>query len=197
MFLFVFVGYLIGSVSFARVVAYFFKVDISKVGSGNPGATNVVRTLGKCAGILVFLGDFFKAFTLVVVSVWLGPIGAISGTDLGIFAMLGVILGHSFPIFFKFKGGKGVSTAMGGVSALTPGTAVIGILLWFVIFHATGFVSVASLFFAMSLPVTSFAFGYDMHSVALVTVMSLVIFLRHRSNIVRLWNGSEHRFEKK
>jgi glycerol-3-phosphate acyltransferase PlsY len=86
---------------------------------------------------------------------------------------------------------------MGGVSALIPGTAMAGILLWFVIFHATGFVSVASLFFAMSLPLTSFAFGYDMHSVALAIGMALVIFWRHRSNIGRLWNGSEHRFERK
>jgi glycerol-3-phosphate acyltransferase PlsY len=98
--LFAFVGDLVGSVSFARVVAHFFGVDISRVGSGNPGATNVVRTLGKGAGILSFLGDFFKSFILMVVLMRVGPIGGVSGTDLGIFTILGVILGHSFPTLF-------------------------------------------------------------------------------------------------
>jgi glycerol-3-phosphate acyltransferase PlsY len=194
---FAFAGYLIGSVSFARVVAHFFGIDISVVGSRNPGATNVVRSVGKQAGILAFLGDFFKAFILVALSIRLGPIGSVSGVDLGIIAMLGVFLGHNFPVFFKFKGGKGVSAAMGGVLALMPGAAIAGVLLWCVIFHATGFVSVASLFFAMSLPITSFAFGYDMHSVALATSMGVIIFWSHRSNIWRLWNGSEYRFDKK
>jgi glycerol-3-phosphate acyltransferase PlsY len=194
---FAFAGYLIGSVSFARVVARFWGVDISKIGSGNPGATNVVRAVGKGAGILAFLGDFFKAFAPVALSMKLGPVGGVSGTDLGILAMLGVLLGHSFPVFFKFKGGKGVSAAMGGVAALMPGTAIAGVLLWCVIFHATGFVSAASLFFAISLPLTSFAFGYDMHSVALATSMGVIIFWRHRSNIWRLWNGSEYRFDRK
>jgi glycerol-3-phosphate acyltransferase PlsY len=112
----------------------------------------------------------------------LGPIGSVSATDLGI---------------FKFKEGKGVSAAMGGVSALIPGQVGTGILLWLVIFHATGFVSVASLFFAMSLTVTSFAFGYDMPSVVLAIAMGLVIFWRHRGTIGKLWDGSEHRFERK
>ncbi|MDR1255355.1 MAG: glycerol-3-phosphate 1-O-acyltransferase PlsY [Puniceicoccales bacterium] len=195
-FSFAFLGYLVGSILFARVVSYFYKVDISKLGSGNPGATNVVRTIGKCAGILAFIGDFSKSFVLVMLILRMRPLDTISDADLGIAALLGVVLGHHFPIFFKFKGGKGVAVTMGGIAALMPGTAIIGILLWCVIFHATGFVSAASLFFALSLPITSFAFGYNMHSVVLAIAMAVIIFWCHRGNIRRLWAGSEYRFGK-
>ncbi|MDR0715676.1 MAG: glycerol-3-phosphate 1-O-acyltransferase PlsY [Puniceicoccales bacterium] len=194
---FAFVGYLIGSVLFARVVSHFYGIDIGNVGSGNPGATNVVRSAGKFAGTLTFLGDFFKSFATVMLALKPRSMGDVSSVDLGISAMLGVVLGHNFSIFFKFKGGKGVSATMGGISALMPGTAIVGILLWGIIFHATRFVSAASLFFAISLPITSFAFGYNGHCVTLAIIMATVIFWCHRSNIKKLWNGSEYRFERK
>jgi len=144
---FALVGYLIGSVLFARMVSYFCEIDISKVGSGNSGATNVVRTIGKTAGILAFLGDFFKSFAAVALVLRLQPLGGVSRACLAIVMMLGFVFWRNFLIFFKFKGGKGVSVTIGGMSALMPGTAIVGRLLWLVIFRATGFVSAASLFF--------------------------------------------------
>jgi glycerol-3-phosphate acyltransferase PlsY len=194
--IFAIAGYLVGSVLFARIVSSFYKVDIGRLGSGNPGATNVTRVISKGAGIAAFFGDFLKSFLLVLFALKFGPARWNSGVELGIVTMLGLIIGHNFPIFFNFKGGKGISVAMGGCMALMPGTVMVGMLMWYVIFHATGFVSLASLFFAISLPITSFAFGYDMRCVFLTFTISAIVLWRHRNNVKRLWNGSEYRFGK-
>jgi glycerol-3-phosphate acyltransferase PlsY len=109
---FALVGYLIGSVLFARMVSYFCGIDISKVGSGNSGTTNAVRTIGKTAGILAFLGDFFKSFAAMALVLRLQPIGGVSSADLAIAMMLGVVFGYNFPILriiHSHEDGEGVA----------------------------------------------------------------------------------------
>ncbi|MDE6432526.1 MAG: glycerol-3-phosphate 1-O-acyltransferase PlsY [Opitutales bacterium] len=194
---FIILGYLIGSISFARIVGQHFGLDITKAGSGNPGATNISRTLGKRAGALVFFGDFVKSFIVVWYALNIGDMPDDLRTNLAIVSMLSTIIGHNFPIFFKFRGGKGISVTMGGLAMLMPSTLIIGILIWYVIFHATRFVSLASLFFAASLPVAAFAFGYPQSDVIFSMFICGMIFWRHRENIRRLYNGSEYRFVKK
>lgn len=195
--IFIISGYLIGSISFARVIAACYSVDITKVGSGNPGATNVNRQLGRRAGILVFIGDFLKSFIVVFIALKLKNSSNLQNTNLAIVSMLSVIIGHNFPIFFKFKGGKGVSSTMGGLLALMPSSLAIGLLIWLVIFHATRFVSLASLFFAISLPITAFVFGYPTADIFFVLFIDIIIFWRHKENIRKLYRGSEYRFVKK
>lgn len=195
-FVFIVLGYLVGSISFARIVGRCYGLDITKVGSGNPGATNISRTLGRRAGALVFAGDFLKS-ALVVWCALRVSLPDNLGTYLGIFSMLAVIIGHNFPIFFKFRGGKGISPTMGGLLVLMPSSLIIGILAWGVIFYSTRFVSLASLFFAASLPVTAFAFGYPAPDVVFAGLICLMIFWRHRENIFRLYHGSEYKFIKK
>jgi glycerol-3-phosphate acyltransferase PlsY len=178
-------------------VSHFCGVDVCKIGSGNPGVTNVVRTIGKRSGILVFLGDFLKSFAAVALVLILQPTVGVPSADLAIATMLSVVLGHNSPICSTFKGGNGASVVMRGTSALMSGTAVVSILLWLVIFHATGCASAASRFFAIRLPIASFAFGYSMQGAVLGIFTSIVFFWCHRSNIRRLWNGFEYRFERK
>ncbi len=194
---FIVLGYCIGSISFARIVSTYYGVDITKVGSKNPGATNVNRTLGRKAGILVFFGDFFKSFVIVLIALHFKFLSKNSSESLAIFTLLAAICGHSFPVFFKFKGGKGISVTMGGLAVLMPNSLLIGMLVWFVIFHATRFVSLASLFFAFSLPITSFAFGCSEIKILFSVFIALMIFWRHKDNICRLYHGSEYKFVKK
>ncbi len=194
---FIVLGYFIGSISFARIVGKYYGLDITKTGSGNPGATNISRSLGRRAGILVFLGDFFKAVIVVWLALYAANLSDNVRVYLAIFSMLSVILGHTFPIFFKFRGGKGISATMGGLLVLMPSSLIIGMLIWYVIFHSTRFVSLASLFFAFSLPITAFVFGYPSADVIFSIFICIIIFWRHRDNIYRLYHGSEYKFSKK
>lgn len=196
-FVFIILGYLVGSISFARIVARLYKLDITKAGSGNPGATNVNRTLGWCAGVAVFLGDFFKSFIMILGAQCVPGVSDKLKVYLEICTMVAVVVGHNFPVFFGFRGGKGISATMGGLLVLMPSTLIIGMLVWYVIFHATRFVSLASLFFAASLPVTAFVFGYPVPDVYFSVLICVMIFWRHKENIRRLYHGVEYKFVRK
>ncbi|MEM8550256.1 MAG: glycerol-3-phosphate 1-O-acyltransferase PlsY [Verrucomicrobiota bacterium] len=191
------VGYLIGSISFAVIIAKRMGVNILQEGSGNPGATNVKRVLGKKAGNLCFALDFVKG---LVAAGWplLPFVGASDPIALGIIGLIAGILGHSFSLFLKFKGGKGVATTMGGLLALAPFVLLLGLLLWLVLFYTTRYVSVASIGFGVSLPVTGmFLTGGKLWLELFLVALAVLIVLRHKANIQRLLTGTESRFVKK
>lgn len=189
------VGYLLGSIPFAVIVARFYGVDIFSVGSKNPGATNVVRSVGRKAGNLVFLLDFLKGLIATVLPLVFFK-GSSTAFYMGITGMCGAVLGHSYSCFIKFRGGKGVAVAMGGLLVLMPFELLIGGAIWGICFYITRYVSVASIVFGLSLPITGF-FVSGWRQAALGFLITMFIVYKHRSNIKRLLEGKEHRFEKR
>lgn len=189
------VGYLLGAISFAVIVARSQGVDILKYGSGNPGATNVTRALGSKFGNIVFACDALKGF---IAAVWPKLVfGGELGLKLGIIGLIASIIGHSFSVFLKFKGGKGVATTMGGLVAIMPVMLLIGLAVWAAIFFTTKLVAVASMLFAMSLAVSAYFFyGAADPRFTLGVVLAVLIVVRHRSNIVRMLQGTENSFKK-
>jgi glycerol-3-phosphate acyltransferase PlsY len=189
------IGYLLGSISFAVLIARSGGVDIFKVGSGNPGATNVLRTLGKPRGYVCFLLDALKGAAAVLAGMGLGLAAGsgAGGETLGVVALLGAILGHSYSVFLRFRGGKGVATTVGGLLVLVPWVLLIGLLLWLVVFYGTKYVSLASLCLGVSLPVSSLFLGNSLLMNSVTLFLALLIVVRHRANIQRLLAGSENR----
>ena len=185
------VGYLLGSISFAVIVARSQGVDIFKFGSGNPGATNVKRALGAKFGNLVFALDALKGF---VAAGW--PLIAFAGDNrLAVIGLIAAIIGHSFSLFLKFRGGKGVATTIGGLLALMWPVLLIGLALWLIVFYSSKVVALASIVFALSVPISAY-FIYDAQDPRfyLGLVLAVLIVLRHRSNIMRLFSGNENKF---
>ena len=195
------IGYLIGSVPWAVIVAKRSGVDIFSVGSGNPGATNVLRTLGKPSGYLVFFLDFLKGVLAVC---WFQiPLFSFSGDySLALWGLPAGVLGHTYPLFTKFRGGKGVATAMGGLLALMPACLLIGLFVWGLTFYLTRYVAVASIAFGLSLPVCAIiGISADESAGGGKTFLAFIVMgwiaWRHRANLVRLSQGTENRFERK
>ena len=188
------VGYLLGAISFAVIVARSQGVDILKYGSGNPGATNVTRALGSKYGNIVFACDALKGFAAAAWPLlWMSD----AGLKLGIIGLIASIIGHSFSGFLKFKGGKGVATTMGGLLAIMPIVLLIGVAIWAAIFFTTRLVAVASMLFAVSLAVSAYVlYGAGDPRFTLGLVLSVLIVVRHRSNIVRMFQGTENSFKK-
>lgn len=188
------IGYLLGSISFAVIIAKRQGVDIFKEGSGNPGATNVKRVLGSKLGNLVFTLDALKG---LIAAGW--PILVFTENDLrlAVIALVAAILGHSFSVFLKFRGGKGVATTMGGLLAIMPLSLLIGLLTWVIVFYTTRVVALASILFAFSLPLSAFnLYGQADPRFTLSMMLCLLIFFRHRSNLGRLLKGKENSFKK-
>jgi len=187
------VGYILGSVSFAVLIAKSRGVDIFQEGSGNPGATNVKRVLGSKAGHTVFALDALKG---LVAAGW--PYLILGEFRLGVIGLVASILGHSFSIFLKFKGGKGVATTMGGLAALMPVILAIGLVAWASVFFTTRLVALASILFAFSLPMSAFyLYGQSDPRFTVSLLLSVLIVFRHRSNVRRMLQGKENSFKKK
>lgn len=209
------IGYLLGALPFGYLVARAKGVDIFTVGSGNPGATNVRRVLGQGPGNLVFALDFLKgacaaswallARTSTSVTYdleeWgLTASGRIAGDDwvnLGLAGLVAAMIGHSYSCFTRFRGGKGVATGAGGICIIMPVSALVAALVWAVVFFGTRYVSLASIIAAVSLPVTVWLRDRPSVLVGLAALIALFVIARHRENIRRLVNGTEHRFVKK
>lgn len=189
------IGYFLGAISFAVIVAKSRGVDIFKEGSGNPGATNVKRVLGSKAGNSVFALDALKGF---VAALWpMLVFGGFVGLKFGIIGLIAAIIGHSFSVFLGFRGGKGVATTMGGLLAIMPIVLVIGLLAWAVSYFTTKVVAIASIVFALSLPISAFCMhGGGDPRFTLGLVLGVLIVVRHRSNIARLLQGKENSFKK-
>lgn len=200
--LILFIGYLFGSFPSGYVVGKYRGIDIRQHGSGNIGATNVVRTLGKKWGVLVFALDVLKGI-LAVLSVHLismpETVSGVSALDAaGILAGFGCFLGHCFPVWLGFKGGKGVAVGAGILIGLVPLTAIIGLSIWGLCFQLSRYVSLASIIAAISLPITARLLEGRFSPLFWFTVViSLIAIWRHRENIQRLLAGTESRFEKK
>ncbi len=189
------VGYLLGAISFAVIIAKSQGVDIFKQGSGNPGATNVKRALGAKWGNTVFVLDALKG---ILAAGWPRLVfeGDL-GLKLGIIGLIAAIIGHSFSVFLKFRGQKGVATTMGGLLAIMPMVLLIGILVWGAIFYTTKLVALASILFAVSLPVSAYLLdGSGDPRFTLGLVLCALIVVRHRSNIARMFQGKENSFKK-
>ena len=190
--LLVVVAYLVGSIPFGMVVSKIFdrEIDLRNVGSGNIGATNVARTLGKGAGILTLLLDVGKA--VLVFAVARLVMGASTETW---FALIGgaVFLGHVFPVYLRFKGGKGVATALGVVAFLSPVVALSLLALFVLVVLFTKYVSLGSLCAAAWLPVIMAFLEMSRSYICMAILISCVVFWAHRQNIHRLVAGQESR----
>ncbi len=182
-----FIGsYFLGSIPFGFLVGKVKGVDLRKKGSGNIGATNVFRVVGKKEGIFVFILDFLKGFLPVL---YFSDISV----PAGILALLGAIVGHMTTPFLRFKGGKGVATGFGGIVALMPIPALSAFGVWILFVAITRRISVGSLTAALSLPILYFYLSRPMfRSVLYISVLiTILVFITHRKNIVRLINGEE------
>ncbi len=187
------VSYLLGSISFSILFARWLrKIDIREHGSGNAGATNTLRVLGKGPAIAVFLLDIAKGSVAVLIGLWLRD----GGHWVPVVCGLAAIGGHNWPVFFRFKGGKGIATTVGAlvVWAFLP-TLIAGIIAILVIVF-TRYVSLGSMIFAVWLPILFYLFDLEAPYVWGALTVALLAIVRHRKNIVKLMNGTENKLGK-
>jgi len=194
-------AYLIGSISFAVVVSKCMRLpDPYSYGSGNPGATNVLRTGNKRAAVLTLLGDALKGFVAVILArLVLGEAMVTQGAAAWIFCgvVIAVFLGHLYPLFHGFKGGKGVATACGILFGINLTLGLATLATWLIVAFFLRYSSLAALAAAVFGPIYFvFLFGFQPMAIALSVVCALLIW-RHRSNIRNLMNGTETRIGKK
>jgi glycerol-3-phosphate acyltransferase PlsY len=198
-------SYLLGSIPFGYLAGRLGGIDIRKAGSGNVGATNVVRVLGKRYGYPVFALDVLKGFGAVKISMLMapGPPPEWNSPEIfGILAAMSSVLGHLYPPWLKFEGGKGVATSAGALVALTPVATLIGVAIWIIVFWLTRYVSLASIIAAVVLPIVILVVRshHQNSGKALVyssACVAVVVIWRHRSNLSRLIRGTEPRFTRK
>lgn len=192
-------SYLVGSIPFGYLFGRLKGVDIRQHGSGNIGATNVWRVLGKGWGITAFLLDFLKAsMAFFVVSRLVDPPPPETMTWVLITIFLGAVIGHNYPVWLKFQGGKGIATTAGGLLRMMPLVFVTVLLVWIVVFAVSRIVSLASLCAALALPVAAWFFlRGDPVMLGFTILLAALAFWRHRANIGRLLNGTEHRWGRK
>ena len=191
------VGYLIGSVSFAVVVSRLFRLaDPRTYGSRNPGATNVLRTGNKAAAVLTLLGDAFKGWAAVVLA---QALSARFGVGEGTVALVGLaaFLGHLYPVFFRFQGGKGVATALGILLAFDPWLGLATLATWIIIAVFFRYSSLAALVSAVFAPFYHAMFWDRGVTTLAIGAMSLMLVWRHRANIEKLLAGKESRLGSK
>lgn len=198
-------GYLIGSFPTGYLVGRTRGVDLRKEGSGNVGATNATRVLGKGFGYAVFVVDFLKGLIAVlmaesIASHW--QINSFTGDVCAAFGGAFSVIGHSYPVWLGFKGGKGVATSLGVIFGLSWMAALIMCVVWIVTFKISRYVSVASLIAAISLPATMIVllFLNELRSPVFVyfsLLLTAIVVVRHRSNVSRLLSGTESRFARK
>ncbi len=193
------IAYLLGSIPTGFLVAKARGVDIRTVGSGNIGATNVFRILGKAAGVFVLLADAAKGWLAVfVVARWVGhwcyPTAgeqALEWFKLG--AGVAAILGHNYTCWLHFKGGKGIATSAGVLVALVPVALLIILGIWIVVFAFSRYVSLASICAAFTLPFAAWLIGESKTIVAALAGLAALAIYKHKANIKRLMNGTENR----
>jgi len=200
------ISYLLGSIPTAYIFGRVLKgIDIRKFGSGNVGATNAMRVLGKGPGIIVLLLDALKGFVAVFLfgEILSLKVGFVSGELIMILLGLACISGHNWTIFLGFKGGKGMATTLGVLIGLTlqiSGLKIVlglAVLIWLAVFIISRIVSVASLISALALPVLMLAFGQSNGLIALSFLLSALVILRHKANIQRIFAGTEPRINFK
>jgi glycerol-3-phosphate acyltransferase PlsY len=199
------ISYLLGSIPAGYLAGRVAGIDIRHAGSGNIGATNVMRVLGKRYGYPVFIVDFLKGLIAVSLSFLIEkraqPL-SVPNELIGIIAAISCVIGHSFPVWLSFKGGKGVATSMGGLFGLMPFVALIAVAVWVITFQVTRYVSVASMTATLAVPISILVLmplkqtGEAALLYFSICLAALVVF-RHRSNLSRLVRGTEPRFKRK
>ncbi len=194
-------AYLLGSIPTGYLAGRTKGIDIRTVGSGNMGATNVFRTLGKTAGVIVLVVDGMKGYAACT---WLCD-GALNSIKLPtadtehyrIVAGIAAVLGHNFTCWLKFKGGKGIATSAGIFFALAPLAVSVALGAWIVMFALSRYVSIASIAAAVALPATVWLTPNSLTLRIVTTALGLLAIAKHKSNIKRLFNGTEQRFGRK
>lgn len=201
-------AFIIGSVPTGSIIATIKGIDLRRVGSGNIGATNVMRAMGKGAALLTLAGDLAKGAIPVLAVRHLFPDTGIqfnsmaalpfqiSDTHLALEGAVGLaaILGHTFSIFLKFKGGKGVATGLGVAFVLSPYGALMAATVWLMTFRISGYSSVSGLTAFASFPLCVYFIDYSVEKIVIGAIMAVLIIFTHRDNIKRLIAGTEEGF---
>lgn len=198
-------SYLFGSIPWGLIIGKCKGIDIRQHGSGNIGATNVLRTLGKPLGVLCFFLDFLKGLIPVLIAIFLLKSGILANDALlaPVLAGFAAFAGHVWSLYLKFKGGKGVATSAGIIAALAPVSLLISGVLWLVVFKTSRYVSLASICASVALPVSAIVLSalrvYELHIsvIILLVVIGVLAIIKHRGNIQRLLAGTENRFDSK
>jgi acyl phosphate:glycerol-3-phosphate acyltransferase len=180
-------AYLLGSLSFGLLLARLHGgVDLQRSGSGNIGATNVARVIGKTAGVLTLLGDGSKGLIAVLIAqAW--------GSSLRVVAAVAlvVVLGHIFPLYYRFRGGKGVATALGALLPTLPLPLLGGLVVWVVVVAIWRYVSAGSMLAAVIVPILAALLAYPLPLVVAASLIAFLVLYTHRSNLQRLLQGKE------
>lgn len=194
------IGYLFGCISSGYLVGKIYHIDIRNTGSGNAGTTNVLRTLGKMPALITFAGDLAKAIIPIVIirCIFQGEMEYL----LCLYFGLGVVLGHNFPFYLHFKGGKGIAvTAAVVLSAANPIMIPIGLAIFISVVALTRYVSLGSLFVAWYIPANTLVFHRDdklfVHMMVISLIFTILAYVQHRQNIVRLIHGTENKLGAK
>lgn len=192
-------GYLFGCFSTAYIVGKWNKIDIRTYGSGNAGTTNALRTLGKKAGIITFIGDLLKALAAILLVRFLIFPDSEYVSLLELYTGLGVVLGHNYPFWLKFKGGRGVAVTTGVFFALQPIPSIFGLLSFIITVVISKYVSLASMVaVTFSSVLLMYCYDFQLHYCIILSLYAVIAIWRHRKNFVRILNKTESKlFEQK
>ena len=193
------IGYFLGSINSSLVVGKFYGVDVRKHGSGNAGATNTLRTLGKKAAMIATLGDLLKGFVACIIGLLLAKSFGSITKEMGIMISgVAAIIGHNWPIYFKFKGGKGVLTSLAVVLMMDYKIALLILGVFIIIVAITRFVSLGSIVATLLFPILAATlFSKSPEFIVFSSILAFLIIFRHRSNIVRIIKGTESKLGAK
>ena len=189
------IGYAIGCIQTAFIIGKLCKTDLSKKGSGNLGTTNALRVLGFKAGLATFICDILKGVVSFLLARWLFPGEALLA---GLYSCAGTILGHDFPFYLRFKGGKGIAATIGmvlcvGFTASMP-LMLISFAIGIVAVAMSGYISLGSMLFSVAIPICAFLWKLPLEASILTAVMAALALWQHRANIGRLRTGNENKF---
>ncbi len=194
---FIVIGYFFGIIQSAYIVGRFYKIDMREHGSKNLGTTNALRILGFKAGLIVFVLDVVKAMLGILVTMILSKY--VINTDISrealiLFTGFGVMMGHNYPFYLGFKGGKGVACTLGTLLVLSPLFTLFLFICAFIIVYFTKYISAASISCSFIAIISVFLLGYRGEELYMLTVIALFIVFKHRANIKRLIDGNENKF---
>ncbi len=189
-------SYLLGAIPFGLLIGKLAGVDVRNAGSRNIGATNVSRLLGKKLGLFTLVCDVAKGYLPMLVASWLLTEGGAKPCMVALCGVMAVV-GHMFPVYLRFKGGKGVATGLGVFLFLSPLAIVISLAVFVAAVYFTGFVSVGSLLSSALIPLWIFLFDGEVVAVLAATGVALLIWIKHHENIARLLRGEEKSWRKK
>lgn len=191
------IAYLLGNISTSYIIAKRLAgVDIRTQGSGNAGSTNVLRTFGKKAGAMTFVGDLLKGIIAVFIGYLISKFANVDMVIAGYIAVFGVVCGHNWPAFLGFRGGKGVATSLGAMIAVNPIIAISCFLLFLIIVKITKYVSLGSVLGIAASPIIMI-FLKNKNGVIITLFLTISVIYTHRENIKRLINGTERKIGQK